>query len=171
VITSDDGYRDNLEIALPIMRRHGFTATVFLVSRRLGGVNDWDGEGAVSGRPLMSLEEIARMREHGISFGAHTRTHPSLPDLPDGSVEDEIAGSRADLEQSLGEPIQTFAYPYGRRDERAVGAARATGFIAACNTHPEHARLGDELMQVPRLEIRGTDSLPRFLRKLWLGGP
>ncbi|MGH2976171.1 MAG: glycosyltransferase [Solirubrobacterales bacterium] len=171
VITIDDGYRDNLEIALPVLRRHGFTATVFLVSRRLGGVNDWDGEGVVSGRPLMSLDEIARMGEAGISFGAHTRTHPSLPDLADDAVADEIAGSRADLERSLGEAVHTFAYPYGRRDERAVAAAGAAGFAGACNTHPEHARLGDELMQIPRVEIRGTDSLPRFLRKLWLGGP
>ncbi len=170
-ITIDDGYRDNLETALPILRRHGFPATVFLVSRRLGGVNDWDSEGALSARPLLSVAEIARMRAAGIELGAHTRNHRSLPQLADGEVAAEIEGSRQDLEESLGESVRTFAYPYGRRDERAVAAVARAGFLGACTTHPAHTHLDDELLQVPRIEIRGTDSLPRFLRKLWFGGP
>lgn len=170
VITIDDGYRDNLEIALPILTRHGFPATLFLVSERLGSVNDWDSEAAVGGRPLLSLEQVAQMGSAGVRIGAHTRTHCSLPDVDDEAVSAEIAGSRRDLEESLGEPVETFAYPYGRRDERAIAAAGHAGFLGACTTHPDRAHLDDDMLLIPRIEVRGTDTIFRFLRKLWLGG-
>ncbi len=170
VITIDDGYRDNLEIAAPILRKHRFGATVFLVSDRIGGRNDWDDEGVVVGRPLLDLAEIEQLRGAGIELGAHTRNHRPLPELGDADVSEEIAGSRSQLEQLLGIPIKTFAYPYGRRDERAVAAVAAAGYEAACSTHPVPARLDDDRFQVPRIEVRASDSLRRFLVKLCRGG-
>jgi peptidoglycan/xylan/chitin deacetylase (PgdA/CDA1 family) len=170
VITIDDGYRDNLEIATPILRRRHFPATVFLVSERLEGENDWDGEGAVSGRPLLSLEQIERMRADGILFGAHTRTHCVLPELEDAAVSEQIGGSRRDLERALGRPVPTFTYPYGRYDERSVEAVAEAGFLAAATTWARPARLGDDPLRIPRIEIEGSDSPLRFLRKLRLGG-
>jgi len=169
-ITIDDGYLDNLEIADRILRRRGFPATVFLVSARLGGENDWDADGAVAGRPLLSAAEVERMREGGFDVGAHTRTHVSLPEAPDEAVEREIADSRGDLERALGTEVRTFAYPYGRYDSRAIGAAAEAGFRGACTTYARRARVGDDPLEIPRIEIRGGDSIPRFLRKLWVGG-
>jgi peptidoglycan/xylan/chitin deacetylase (PgdA/CDA1 family) len=169
-ITVDDGYRDNLEVALPILRRRGLTATVFLVSKRLGGVNDWTAEGALAKRPLISPEQARALAEEGISLGAHTRAHPRLPDLPDNEVEAEIAGSKSDLEDLLAAPVTTFAYPFGRFDERAAVAAKQAGFVGACTVEPRRARLDDDPHRVPRIEARAGDSLPRFAVKLWFGG-
>jgi peptidoglycan/xylan/chitin deacetylase (PgdA/CDA1 family)/GT2 family glycosyltransferase len=170
-ITIDDGYRDNFEIAYPILRRHNFTATLFLVSRRLGARADWGSDGgATDGRPLLSLDQVREMRSGGLAIGAHSRTHPSLPALTDAEVLEEVAGSGRDLEEALGEPVATFAYPYGEHDERAVAAARRAPFDGACTTFPRHARFGDDPLRVPRIEVWGTDSTLRFLRKLWLGG-
>jgi peptidoglycan/xylan/chitin deacetylase (PgdA/CDA1 family)/GT2 family glycosyltransferase len=170
VITIDDGYRDNLEIATPILRRRRFPATVYLVSERIEGRNDWDEEGAVSGRPLLSLEQIERMRADGILFGAHTRTHCVLPELADAEVGAQIGGSRRDLEAALGRPVDTFTYPYGRYDERSVEAVAEAGFLAAATTWARPARLGDDPLRIPRIEVEGSDSILRFLRKLRLGG-
>jgi len=170
VITIDDGYRDNLEIATPILRRRRFPATVYLVSERIEGQNDWDDEGAVSGRPLLSLEQIERMRADGVLFGAHTRSHCVLPELEDAAVGEQIGGSRRDLEATLGHPVETFTYPYGRYDERSVEAVAEAGFLAAATTWARPARLGDDPLRIPRIEIEGSDSLPRFLRKLTYGG-
>jgi peptidoglycan/xylan/chitin deacetylase (PgdA/CDA1 family)/GT2 family glycosyltransferase len=169
VITIDDGYRDNLEVAHPVLQRHRFAATHFLISRKLGSVNDWDLPGALSGRPVLSLEETKRLRDDGAELGAHTRSHPSLPALEDGAVVAEIEGSRRDLEVDLGEEIRTFAYPYGRLDERALDAVATAGFLGACTTEERHARLDDDPLQVPRLEVRSTESTLQFLRKLLLG--
>jgi peptidoglycan/xylan/chitin deacetylase (PgdA/CDA1 family)/GT2 family glycosyltransferase len=169
VITIDDGYRDNHELAMPILRRRGFGATVFLVSRRIGGESDWGTDPEVIGRPLLSPGEIAEMESAGIAFGAHTRTHPTLPEVPDGALADEVEGCRADLQSLLSKPVPTFAYPYGAYDDASVEAVRAAGFEAACSVMPRPCRIVDDPLLIPRFEIWGTDPMRRFLRKLWFG--
>jgi glycosyltransferase involved in cell wall biosynthesis len=170
VITIDDGYRDNYEIAHPIIRRHRMPATVFLVSKRLGGENDWNTHGAGRGRPLLSLDQVQRLRAAGIEIGAHTRTHCSLPDAGDDTVSQEVEGSREDLESALGAAVVTFAYPYGHFDDRAVVAAGKARFLGACTTLDRLAYHGDNPLLIPRIEIRGSDTIRNFLRKLWFGG-
>lgn len=171
VITIDDGYADNFEIAYPILRRHGFSATLFLISRKLGAKADWSGDpGPTDGRPLLTLEQAQQMRAGGLAIGAHTRTHRPLPELSAGQATDEVGGSRTDLEAALGEAVPTFAYPYGALDEQAVDAVKHASFSGACTTHPRHARFGDDPLLIPRIEVRGTDTTLRFLRKLLLGG-
>jgi peptidoglycan/xylan/chitin deacetylase (PgdA/CDA1 family) len=169
-ITIDDGYRDNLEVAQPVLARRGFAATIFLVSRRIGGHCDWTDEGALKDRPLLSAQEIGKLGAAGVHFGAHTRNHCSLPDAGDAQVNDEIGGSREDLEHALGKPVRTFAYPYGRLDERAVAAVREAGYTGACTVKPRLARLDDDPLLIPRIEVRAGDSLLRFAVKLWAGG-
>lgn len=168
-VTIDDGYLDNLEVAEPVLRRHGFPATVFLVSGKLGGVNDWTAEGALASRPLLSVSQARKLRERGIAIGAHTRTHPALPEEGDDAVREQIEGSRRDLEQALGGEISAFAYPFGRFEERAVSAAGEAGFGGACTVEPRLVSLLDDPLRMPRIEVRAGESLPRFLLNVWLG--
>lgn len=170
VITIDDGYRDTYEIARPILRRHGFSATLYPVSGRLSEGNDWDDGGAASGRPLLSPGQLREMRGEGFEVGAHTRTHRSLAGLPPEESADEVERSRRDLEEVLGEPVATFAYPYGELDEEAVEIVGRAGFSGACTTQTRIARPGDDPLRIPRLEIMGSDSIRNFLRKIWFGG-
>ena len=124
VMTIDDGYRDNYEIAFPVLRRRGFPADVFLVSERLDAGNDWDAEGDVAGRPTLTREQVERMREGGVRFGAHTRTHRALTEAAEAELAAQLRGSREDLEATLGESVETLTYPYGLHDDRVVEAAR-----------------------------------------------
>ncbi len=170
VLTIDDGYADNGEIAATILERHGFGATIFLVSGRLGAANDWSDAEPLRGRELLSVAQIDSLRKRGIEFGAHTRTHAGLPDVADETVADEVESSRWDLEEALGVPGAAFADPYGRLDDRAIAAVERTGFVGACTTDPRLARLDDHPLLIPRIEIRRRDPLWRFLRKVWFGG-
>lgn len=167
-ITIDDGYRDNLEVAEPVLRQFGFPATVFLVSGKLGGVNDWTSEGALANRPLLTPEQVDVLRERGIGIGAHTRLHLELPVQSDEAVKEEVGGSREDLRPRFG-AIATFAYPFGLFDERAVAAAEEAGFEGACTVEPRLVSLLDDPLRLPRVEVRAGQSLPRFLLNVWLG--
>lgn len=170
VLTIDDGYADNGADAAAVLERRGFGATVFVVSGRLGADNDWSDVPPLRGRPMLAAEDLRRLRGRGLEFGAHTRTHPALPDLGDDELAEEIESSRSELERTLGEPVRSFAYPYGRFDERAVAAVRRAGFASACTTEPRPARVDDDPLLIPRIEIKRSDSLPRFLLKVWFGG-
>jgi glycosyltransferase involved in cell wall biosynthesis len=171
VITIDDGYADNYEVALPVLRRHGFGATIYLVASRLGASNDWNSEGAAKDRPMLSLEQIRTMQEDDIQFGSHTQTHCSLPDVSDEVAAREVEGSRTDLEQTLETPVTTFAYPYGNLDDRILGIVGSSGYAGAYASHEQTlVALGDDPRRLPRVEITGTESVVSFLRKLWLGG-
>ena len=170
-LTIDDGYVDNLSLAFPLLQANQAPATFFIVSDRLGGRNDWSKDNRLAGRQILDRDEAQQLSSSvGISVGSHTRTHPSLPALPSTQVADEVEGSRRDLEDILSQEIVSFAYPYGRFDEREVDAVRDAGFDVACTTVPRPARFRDDPLLIPRIDIYGGDSLLRFLRKLWFGG-
>jgi peptidoglycan/xylan/chitin deacetylase (PgdA/CDA1 family) len=100
VVTLDDGYRDNLELGLPILQQMRLPATIFAVSGRLGQSNDWEAAGPLAGRPLLTRGQMRTMLSDDLDFGAHSRTHSSLPTLPLEAAADEITGSRLDLERA-----------------------------------------------------------------------
>ena len=130
VLTFDDGYRSVFREAFPVMKRHGLTATVFLT------VGDPSGPGGrlppLDGSEMLSWAEVLEMRDEGISFGAHTLTHPDLTRLGEEKTEYEIVKSKEIIEGVLGEPVRSFAYPYGRYDERSMGIA-GRFFDCACS--------------------------------------
>src|SRR4030088_711664 len=76
IITFDDGYSSTYHTAWPILRRHGFTATVFLVAGLIGKTNEWDADERQE--PLLNVEEIREMQSEAITFGSHTQSHRAL---------------------------------------------------------------------------------------------
>lgn len=168
VLTFDDGYAEAAELALPALERYGFPATVFLVSGA-GETADWDRAGETRGRALLSPADAGRLNDR-LSFGAHSRTHPSLPGLDPPALDREVAGSRSDLEAALGVPVTLFAYPYGETSTEVERSVADAGYLAACGTAPGRNRPSCDLFALKRLEVRGTDSLLRFAATLWLGG-
>jgi peptidoglycan/xylan/chitin deacetylase (PgdA/CDA1 family) len=169
-ITIDDGYRDNLEIAWPALRRRGFSATIFMVGDRVGAVNDWDDEGLPAGRPLLDAGQLRRLRAEGAEIGAHTSSHTHLPDADDELKRREVDGSRRSLEALLDAPVTAFAYPYGGFEAADVAVVEEAGYLAACTTETRLAAPGDDPWAIPRIEVHDRDTIPSLLLKLWVGG-
>jgi peptidoglycan/xylan/chitin deacetylase (PgdA/CDA1 family) len=129
-LTFDDGYADFATEAVPILRRFGFTATVYVLAGRLGGHNGWDTEGPR--KALMTAEQVRQVAEAGMEIGSHGLRHVSLPEQDPARLHRELHESRAMLGELTGRPIRGLAYPYGHYGDRETGAAREAGYEHAC---------------------------------------
>lgn len=150
VLTFDDGYANVLEHGLPVLRQHGCSATVFLVTGVVGQRPDWatDTSHAARGRTLRWDEAQSAARE-GLEFESHTHAHPFLVAEPDERVREELARSRLELERrGLGRG-RVIAWPYGgyapRLGALAVQSRYTAGFLDdfhwSLRRNPDHFRL------------------------------
>jgi peptidoglycan/xylan/chitin deacetylase (PgdA/CDA1 family) len=129
-ITFDDGYEEVLTLALPILRRFGFTATVFAVPGELGGANRWD-----DGRArLLSLDQYKILQNAGITIGGHSLSHPHLTRVLPDIARQEILESRKRLQMLLDKPVTLFAYPYGESNTRIEAFVQEAGYFAGFAT-------------------------------------
>jgi len=133
-LTFDDGCASVYEEAFPLLCEYGFLATVYLVTDYCGRLNAWPGQPREIPRlPLLQWGQIQEMSRHGIQFGAHTKTHPDLRRLSTFELEREVRDSKRAIEDRLGQPVDSFAYPYGHFDARVLEVVRER-FAAACST-------------------------------------
>jgi peptidoglycan/xylan/chitin deacetylase (PgdA/CDA1 family)/GT2 family glycosyltransferase len=165
LLTFDDGYRDFLANAWPLLERYGLRATVFLVADEIGGVNRWDRAYGHEVE-LLAWDEIRRLRAGGIEFGSHTASHPPLTGLTPEDVVREAARSRAILSRGLGVPVDAFAYPYGDLDDAVRRLVGATGYTYGLTCNAELSKYDDDLLALPRIEIMGSDDLSTFILRL-----
>jgi len=171
LLTFDDGFLGVHEHAAPVLERLGWPATVFLVSGLLGGRDDWTRTENPSGEahPLMARHHVRELSGHGFTFHSHTRSHRDLTTLAPADLAGELAGSRAEVEDVVGQPVDCIAYPFGRYDDGVVAAARAAGYQIGFSTQPGFNRHGIDPFRIRRLDVFGTDTPATLLRKVRLG--
>ena len=167
VITFDDGYADNLAACEELQKR-GMRASWFIVSGSVGRPPQWPADGRPAGR-LLNAAELREMHENGMEIGSHTVSHVRLPELDDVRLMQELAGSKAELEDMLGHPVCSFAYPYGMWDARCADAVRDAKYTAACVTRTGWALRDNDPYRLRRLTIFNHDSVGSLARKLCLG--
>ncbi len=167
LITLDDGYRDNYLNAYPVLKELGLKASVFLITDYIGTDRKRERYQDVPWqRDYLNLQEVREMAMNGITFGAHTATHPHLPGLGVEEIENEIVSSRDFLQKELGIGRPAFSYPYGEFDDRIKRIVKEAGFSCAFTVKPGVYRPGADMFEIPRIGIEGRDGLERFTEKL-----
>ncbi|MFC4761809.1 polysaccharide deacetylase family protein [Dyella koreensis] len=168
-ITLDDGYADNLESALPVLSRFGFSATVYVVNRSIGRFNTWDAKRIGIRKQLMTADELRQWHRAGMEIGAHSQNHPRLTHCSDHQLLDEIYACKADLEDRFGVAVTQFCYPYGDVDDRVADATQHAGYEAATTTHRGRATRESNLWRLPRVQIARHHFLPQFAMRVLTG--
>lgn len=174
-ITFDDGYADNYEVAFPLLQKHQLPATFYLT------VGYVDRDPAVFDRirqlrrttsdeltPL-TWENAREMAAGGMEIGAHTYSHPQLSAITRPNLVREIRDSRSIIQDRLGLPVASFAYPFGkyRRDftDRSVEVVREAGYSTAVSVCYRSIAPRDSELNLPRFITTG-DSVAGLASKL-----
>ncbi|MDQ5822904.1 MAG: polysaccharide deacetylase family protein [Chloroflexota bacterium] len=136
LVTVDDAYENFLLHAWPVLKSLQVPVLLFVVSDYIGGWNDWDSI-RLSRHRHLGLDQLRFLQEEGVVIGSHSRTHPILALLDDAALQNEIGGSRVVLEELLGRPVSTFAYPGGHVDQR-IRELTARNYDLGFATDREH---------------------------------
>ena len=165
-ITFDDGYKNNLINAAPILLKYNFSATCFIVSERIGASNIWDLEKKITQRPLMSKNEIKEWINLGMDIGAHSKTHPDLTSISFDKVKEELFDCKRDLEDFFKIPISGFCYPFGRLNESILNEVRNSGYSLAVTMQRGRVQRNTNIYNLPRIPVNHRTLPHLFLVKI-----
>ena len=152
-LSVDDAYESVASMAWPILKDAGFPLTVFVATDPVDKGFD----------RYMSWDQIRRLRDEGVTIGAHTAGHGHLVELDDGALADELKRSDARFEAELGDVPDLFAYPYGETDLGVTELVRQQGYVAAFGQHSGAIGTGTNLFYLPRFAMNETfGAIDRF---------
>ncbi len=166
LLTFDDGQANLYTHALPVLEEEGVPALVFAVAGRVGDLTDWESMPSWRHNPVLTWEQMLEMQERGITFGSHTLTHPHLPALLEADWRRELAESKLVLEEGLGRPVETVAYPYGEVTPEIGAAALEAGYRLGFSTRRGLNSLDTALAALRRMNVRRHRGLWLFRRKV-----
>jgi len=152
-ITFDDGNEDVYKNALPILQRFGYPATSFIIVTWVGA------------KDYVTMDELKNLIADGWEIGSHTMTHIDL--TKDHSVLNyELAQSRSHLEDDLGVPINTVAYPFGAFDQTVAKKASNYGYLAGLGLGTSYDQSLSTLFYLSRMEVQSSYDMQTFINML-----
>lgn len=131
VITFDDGLKSNYQIAFPILKEFGFTATIFLATNYIGKNCYWEKHQSIPSFAMLTWKEIQEMSEYGINFGSHGLSHSHLTTLPEDRLKHELLNSRLLIEKKQKRSVRFFSHPYGETSLLTQKTVQNCGYRAA----------------------------------------
>lgn len=146
LLTFDDGYRDVLWNAAPVLHGLRMPAVAFVISGRVDGPDP----------SFLTWPELRRLERDGFAVESHTVSHADLPALPPARALAELRDSRAALQAHLGRPVDWLSYPFGHEDASVRALARRAGYRAAVTELPGDVQRGADPLELHRDEILDT---------------
>jgi len=150
-ITFDDGLSSDFSIALPILKRHGFTATFFV------------NPGTLDTKDYLTTDQLRRVEAEGMKIGSHGFDHIFLTRLDDGKVRDQLTRSKKRLEEILQKEVLFFSIPRGRYNRRILEVIREAGYRAACTSDIGVNRRDVNLFRLKRWALKRPYTLDDFV--------
>jgi peptidoglycan/xylan/chitin deacetylase (PgdA/CDA1 family) len=149
MITFDDGYRDILWNAAPVLRRLHMPATAFVITDRVGGPD----------ASFLDWSELRRLEGLGFTIGSHTVHHVDLTAVSSAAAARELLDSRQELSRRLLVPVQSVAYPLGAADGRVAELAARAGYVLGFTERPGPSQSAAEPLLLHRDEVLPTTGL------------
>lgn len=151
MVTMDDGYADNYNYALPVLKKYNIKANLMLASGLVGSNPD-----------MLTWDEVREMKSSGLFyFTNHTWSHSSLIRISQGKIENEIDTAKIQIEQYTGQNVNIFTYPYGEFNNNAVQTLQRKGYVGAFTTIPGVYQCDSFIMTLHRYHI-GNASLSAY---------
>jgi peptidoglycan/xylan/chitin deacetylase (PgdA/CDA1 family) len=161
VITFDDGFADTLEAAAPVMAEHAIPATAYITTGFMGGRSP-------GGDVMLGWSGVRELAGLGHEIGGHSVTHPHLDIVPRVRARHEIVVCRRVLEDALGLPVRSFAYPHGYSSTPIRRMVSEAGYDSACAVRNALSSGTDPAYVMSRLSVEA--SLQDGDLRRWLGG-
>jgi peptidoglycan/xylan/chitin deacetylase (PgdA/CDA1 family) len=169
VITFDDGYKSQYEVAWPILKKYGYPFTMFIYTEGVRG-------GSLGGGGAITWEQLADMRDNGVDIQAHSATHQDLREghtitlVSSGKrtrtklsgpqyeewIQNEVVGSKQLLEQRLGIKVNCFAVPFGNYNDHVKEIARNAGYEAMFTVYGQPITFTSPMDSIGRYAIEAT---------------
>ena len=150
LVTFDDGFADFATLAQPAMAVRRIRATLYVATGYM------ESEIGPGGERMLGWPAIVDLHACGVEVGAHTHTHPQLDVLTRALAQDEIARSKALLEEHLGAAVRSFAYPHGYSSASVRRLVRDAGFDSACAVGNTFSSPGEDAFRLSRIMVRST---------------
>jgi peptidoglycan/xylan/chitin deacetylase (PgdA/CDA1 family) len=168
-LTFDDGYRNFLEVGLPLLASRQLPATVYVPVNYMGMTNQWDLMLGAPPLPIMTGQELREIASCGVEIGSHTLSHARLSELNSHELRGEIFDSKKQLEDILGCEIRSFAYPYGGRKDlggKAGEMIKNAGYSNATTSIFGRFNTAKSRYALRRITVWPTDTFELFRAKL-----
>ena len=167
IITFDDGYKDNLINALPILKKYNFISTCFVVSNFIGESNKWDEKKKdYFYKELLTKNDLLEWLRHGMFIGSHGKSHKSLLKLSEEQIKSEILNSKNEIEDFFGTNIDTFSYPFGQINKYSAKMVKELYNFGVTTVRSRFNTIKHKTYYIPRIHMSNNLSNFKIFLKL-----